>query len=202
MSASGSDKRISFWRRLWLPEPDHPLRSFDFIFGIAAPILCLYFDPIVFRGDGCYGPILGRVTTFAYVGVGLEVALLAIWLVFSHRLGTSGDFVAGVFGIGAVVSFGVGLVILPFSLIGILLLGLGLLGFIPFLTAIVYWRNSRIAWLLAREKAPKRLVAGRLALLVLGIAVAVGISTGSQVAVSRLFPQTVLTPQECPSSVD
>jgi hypothetical protein len=38
-----------FWKRRFEPPATVSQRWFDFIFGIVAPILCLVFDPAIFR---------------------------------------------------------------------------------------------------------------------------------------------------------
>jgi len=46
----GPDER-SFWRRQFGEDRTDAQQVFDVVFGLIAPILCFYFDPIVFKGS-------------------------------------------------------------------------------------------------------------------------------------------------------
>jgi hypothetical protein len=160
-------KPKNWWQRLWSPEPTISQSIFDFIFGVVAPLLCLYFDPGVFRsGDPCFGPLLGWAAPFVYLAIGLGVSLLTFWLIANHWIVRGRSLFVGVFLGGAIFAFITGLVLIPFSLFGIIIYGLGCLGFIPFLVAIVYWRNAHMA--LSGEGITNPWI--RLTLAVLGLA--------------------------------
>jgi hypothetical protein len=120
----------------------------DILFGVIAPILSLIFDPIVFRGGtGLFGtgsPVLPQFRVFAYIAIPIGVLTLTVWLWRRFRLRIWSGFIGGILFAGALFSLLVGLLILPVTLFGIVL-GIGLLGFIPFITAIVLFRNARQA---------------------------------------------------------
>jgi hypothetical protein len=80
-------------------------------------------------------------------------------------------FASGTFTAVAVVSGLLGICLLPFSLVGIFFLGLGLLGLSPFLVAAVYLRAARAALPIERTSSQELLVVGGLA-LVLGVSAA------------------------------
>lgn len=129
-----------FWQRQFDDAPTRAQRRFDVTFGIVMPILCLYFDPIVFSSkyvDALYP----NVQFYAYTISALEIVALCAWLCGAGRAGCGPALLAGVLLAGAGFSFVIGMVILPYSLHGLILL-LGALGFVPFLTALVYLRNS------------------------------------------------------------
>jgi membrane protease YdiL (CAAX protease family) len=88
-------------------------------------------------------------------------------------------------------------VLLPFSAIGLLAFGLGLLGFIPFVTALVYLRNARQAWRQARAQHMAWPLAGRLALAVAGLAVTVLLPAIAQSQAAWLLPGSASPPAEC-----
>lgn len=165
-----------FWRRQFGDAPTRAQFRFDVIFGLVLPVLCFAFDPIVFRGDinfaGGNGGIYREVRLFAYTASALEMATLACWLFVIRKYPAWSRPAGGVMAAGALFSFALGLAILPFSVIGILVVGIGLLGFIPFLTALVYFRNARRALRLNRAGAPVR--GGALAAFVFGLAFALG----------------------------
>ena len=137
------------WRRFWrrqagFEQGERPRGSgpvvWDLMFGVALPVVCFVFDPIVFRGYGR----LERLQFFAYVFSGLEMAVLLFWLACGRRAGEWGGVVGGVLLAGAFFSFVVGLAIFPLSLIGLIFV-IGALGFTPFFTAGVYLRNGLYA---------------------------------------------------------
>lgn len=118
----------------------------SYLAGVVGPTFCLIFDPFVFRG-GLYG---GRGTLqdvfrpFFYGFMGLEMFLMTAWLVARPSSPRLCALVAGAFGLGALYALGVGLVLLPLSVIG-LMFGIGIFGFIPFFTAHAYYRQARLA---------------------------------------------------------
>ncbi len=117
---------------------------FDLSIGIIAPVLCLIFDPIVFRSGG-FGPAtFGSFQLFAYGAIALEIIALAAWLALGARAAKWCNVIGGVLSAGALFSFIIGVVLLPLSVIG-LLFGIGVFGFTPFLVAFVYLRNGRRA---------------------------------------------------------
>lgn len=140
-SEAAAPHRKRFWARQFSLEATRAQTIFDITFGILLPIGCLVADPFVFR-DGWRmgaGPLLGRFTLFSYTIILLSAAGLAFWL-WSRLLSS---FVAGVLFAGFVFSGILGLVLIPFSLLGTLFFGIGLLGLTPLLTAFVYYRNCR-----------------------------------------------------------
>jgi len=141
--------RGSFWKRQFAPNLTEPQMVFDVVFGVIAPILCFYFDPLVFKG-GIVGPPLHQpYQLFAYAITALEISLLVVSILFDRRLGRWSGFVGGALISGAVFSSIVGFAILPYSSIALVLL-IGALGFIPFLTAFVY---LRVGWRALKHEA-------------------------------------------------
>ena len=149
----GSDRRAleepTFLRRQFLPPTTYAQTVFDVLFGIIAPILCFVFDPIVFRTADFGPPLFPNYQGFVYLVSGIEILLLTVWLVWGRHLQPATRNAGGILMSGAVFSGLIGLVLLPFSLLG-LSVGIGALGFIPFLTALVYLRNAKGAFQLAR----------------------------------------------------
>lgn len=143
----------SFGRRQVAGEPTGPQVVFDVLFGILLPIACLAMDPIVFRGDGVGGPVLGAYKVQAYVFIGLQVVALALWLLVGPRMAKGAAWFAGPLAAGAVGAALVGVAILPFTLIGLLMI-VGALGFSPFLTAFVFLRNALRARARGKAYAP------------------------------------------------
>lgn len=139
----------TFVRRQFLPPRTRAQTVFDVLFGIIAPILCFVFDPIVFRSSDFGSPLFPNYQGFVYLVSGIEILLLTFWLVCGRHLQPATRIAGGILMSGAIFSGLIGLVLLPFSLLG-LSVGIGALGFIPFLTALVYLRNAKSSFQLAR----------------------------------------------------
>jgi hypothetical protein len=137
-------KRQGFLRRQFQTEATLSQLIFDVTVGMILPVLCLVFDPIVFRRGFGGGPVLGDYQFFAYGLIAIEVVTLGVWLALGKRAGEWCGVMGGAMFGGAFFSVVIGILLLPFSVIG-LALGIGMLGFTPFVTAFIYWRNARRA---------------------------------------------------------
>jgi hypothetical protein len=145
LMAEPTRARTGFWRRQFAPRVTRPQIIFDITFGVIGPILCFVFDPLVFR-DGMGGaPLLSDYRNFVYLFSGLQMALLCCWLLTGPGWRGWNNLIGGMLLCGGIFCAVVGLGLAPFSLFGLLLYGVGIFGFTPFLTAIVYLRNSRRA---------------------------------------------------------
>ena len=132
-----------FWRRQFGDAPTPGQRKFDVTFGIVMPVVCFVLDPIVFKTGSEYGGALySRWQLYAYTLSAVEMVALCAWLLAAGRGGRRPAALAGMLMAGAGFAFVVGMGILPYSVIGLLVLFIGLLGFVPFLTAFVYLRNG------------------------------------------------------------
>src|SRR5262249_33418819 len=128
------------------PRPTAGRLAFDIAFGIALPLVCLYFDPVVFRPSILGKPLLAPYLVVGGVAIGLGLLSLSTWLLFRWPPA----FLTGLLAGGTIFAGLLGLVLLPLSLIG-LALGIGFLGFSPFVTAFVFWRNAVRAYRRACE---------------------------------------------------
>ena len=139
-----------------LQPPNRLQQQFDFGFGVFLPILLLLCDPLVFKGNlpGDSFPLqpalLSSYQKFAYIMTGFEMATLSFWLIYWKRLSKFSGFFSVILICGGVLSLFIGFRIILFSIWGILLMLTGNLlaplvsglGFIPFLTSLVYFRNG------------------------------------------------------------
>ena len=163
-------------------------RAFDstassIILGILAPIACFALKPVLLPGDRFELPGLGFISAFWIFGygvIGLGIATLSLWLWRGTRLGAWCGVVSGVLAACALFAGGLGLVLLPFSLIGLLVL-IGALGFVPFLTATTFARNAIRAFAHARTVLGEPWAWGS---MVLGAALVVGVPGAIQARVS------------------
>ncbi|HEX8177994.1 MAG TPA: hypothetical protein VF525_00485 [Pyrinomonadaceae bacterium] len=147
-------RRRGFWRRQFADTETTPQLICDATFGVVVPLLCLIFDPIVFRralmGES---PLLANYRLFAYAVIFIEITALLAWHV-RVREARQARILGGIMLAGGIFALVVGLVILPFSLIGLVFYGIGIFGFAPFITAVLYLRNGRRALRYARAQAP------------------------------------------------
>src|SRR5688572_24326243 len=91
-------------------------RKLDWVFGVIAPPLCLLADPLLFQplepGGLVAEPIWPRWRMPAYVLVGLEVAVLAVWLAARPRGRIANLVAAPFFVVGAFAALAMGIAIL------------------------------------------------------------------------------------------
>lgn len=148
---SPPEKRQGFLRR---PSQTKATRSqliFDVTVGMLVPILCLVFDPIVFRGSSFGSPVFAGYQLFAYGLIIIEIIALGAWLALGERAGEWCGVLGGTMLAGAFFSAGIGILLLPFSVVGLALV-IGVFGFTPFVTAFIYWRHARHALKAASER--------------------------------------------------
>jgi hypothetical protein len=136
--------RPGFWRRQFTGRATDKQRVFDWIFGIILPVLCFAVDPIVFK-TSMGTPLFGAMRPFAYMLSFVSVMAMIAWQLWGERLGGLSSFLAGLFAAGAAISLGVGITLLPFSLVGLIIV-IGALGFTPLFTSIVFARNAARAF--------------------------------------------------------
>ena len=136
-------KKLGFWRRQFAPIPTRAQDTFDTIFAIVMPIIVLLADPLVFKGGRGFWSraLLEDYQLLAYVVCSLQIGLFLTWRTWRRSLIKWAPAFAGVFFAGAMFSGAIGVVLLPFSLIGLIVL-IGALGFTPLLTAFVFLRNG------------------------------------------------------------
>jgi hypothetical protein len=154
----GPGKPASFFGRQFAPETTAAQIRFDIACGFLLPLACLYFDPLVFRA-GFGEPLMGRFLVVSELAMGLALGSLAAWLLVERPSSLLAGFLAG----GAVFAGLLGLVMLPYTLIGSIYL-IGLLGFSPFVTAFVFGRNAARAYRRSRRTRSRGWVLGVAAL--------------------------------------
>ena len=159
-----------FWRRQFVLPATTPQIIFDVVFGMVGLVLWFVFDPVVFRYGAMGRPLFQEFQLFAYSFSALEIAVLSAWLLFGARLPRGRGFIGGVLMAGALFCLATGLVLLPFSVLG-LMFGIGIFGFTPFATAIIYLRNGSRA-VQSSNAATRISLAGT---LLLGVVLALGL---------------------------
>jgi len=151
-----------FWRRQFGGEVTRLQKGFDWTFGVFLPLACFYFDPLVFRStwerDGGF---LHSYQVFAYSLGFISVLAMAAWLLWGEQLRWLTGWLAGLFLAASIVSFAVGLALLPLSILGMAFL-IGFLGYTPLLSGLIYLRNgvraTRAAGVFIDRRALKHLI--------------------------------------------
>ena len=128
---------IAFWKRQFLQTPTKKQTRFDWAYGVGIPLLCAAADPIVFTQGG----MLGEYKVFAHMLSATSIMAMAAWLLWGQRLGWLAAPLGGLFIAGSFVSFVVGVLLLPYSLMGMFFM-IGFLGFTPLFSGLVYLRNG------------------------------------------------------------
>ncbi|MBX9583880.1 MAG: hypothetical protein K2X87_26575 [Gemmataceae bacterium] len=139
----------------------------DLLFGVIVPLGCLYFDPVVFRNGDPGGGWPGRYATAGYTAAGIGMLAMVLW----HVVGRPAGLFAGLLAGGAVFALGLGLVMIPLTIVG-LFICIGVFGLAPFGTAWVFARAARRAWAAAGR--------GRAAWAVVGFVLACGLPWAAQ----------------------
>ena len=184
---SPTNGRQGFWRRQWQTEATLSQLIFDVTVGMILPVLCLVFDPIVFRGNLAGEPLLGGYRLLAYGLIAIEIVALGAWLATGKRAGEWCGVIGGVMFAGAFFSAGIGLLLFPLSVLG-LMFGIGLLGFTPLVTGFIYWRNARRAFAAARSRMSRDALC---LMLALGVLVSFGAPAFAHWRVKRLVERSV-----------
>lgn len=114
---------------------------FDLLFGAVMPVVCLVFDPIVFRdGMGFMGgAIFIQWQVLAHVFIAVEICVFLLWHLWRKNLGGWNAALGGAMIAGAMFALPLGLVLLPLSLLACMTL-ISLLGLTPLFTGFVFLR--------------------------------------------------------------
>jgi hypothetical protein len=140
--SNSTDKRPGIWKRQFSQPITTPQLVFDIIFGVALPLLCIGCDLVygfgLFNPRGLLSGYLWEYNMYCYFEIGIGVIAMTHYLCF-HR---PSAVLAGILFAGAIFSLLIGILLLPLSIIGLLLV-IGIFGFTPLVSAFVYFRNAR-----------------------------------------------------------
>lgn len=146
-----TEEKIGFWKRQFQTETTKKQKIFDWIFGVILPVICVVADPIVFKGYGAgKGALLAGFKPFGYLLSFASIMLMMAWLIWGTKLKWFNSFLSGFFAVGSFVSFVIGIIFFPLSVIGIFFV-IGIFGFTPLFASFVYLRNSVRAFHLANQ---------------------------------------------------
>jgi hypothetical protein len=157
LNGERSTREKGFWRRQFQKESTESQRKFDWIFGVILPVICFIADPIVFKGESFGTPWLETFKPFAYVLSFVAVMAASAWLIWGEKLKGFNAILAGLFAVCGLISLGIGIVLFPLSLFGLVVI-IGVLGFTPLFTSIVYLRNAARAYQTAKPFLENKLL--------------------------------------------
>ena len=181
--------RPGFWRRQFFLPPTRSQAVFDLLFGVALPLGCLAGDHLFFglhlHHDFFDESIFGPAQAFAYGFILTESLILAAWILLRRWLTRSAAWFAGPLLAGWFFAFAIALILFPFSLVGLVAI-IGALGFSPWFTGFVFFRNWRMARVLAPESSRSRRLWLAIAGIVFAITPALAIHARGDYLVRRL----------------
>ena len=148
--------------------------------GVVAPILAVVFDPCLFKGGIAGEPEFLDMRPFAYAmifggALAMSLRLLSRW---------GGSFAAGMLTSFCILSLCLGVCLLPLSLVGMVIAGIGLLGLLPFATSIVFCLEASACF--APLKSWPRAWAGALTVVLLLAAFQIGSMTAMRRAIQNM----------------
>lgn len=134
-------------------------KRFDWACGVALPIVCIAADPIVFRSAlGANDALFPNYQVGAYILSATAIMANAAWLLWGDRLGELRPYIAGLLFVSALVSTAVGIVLIPFSLLGLMVFLYGALGFTPLFSGFVLMRSAVRAFRGSTGSMPRKYV--------------------------------------------
>lgn len=154
--------------------------------GTIVPIVLLFFDPIVFRQNPHVSlgeSYLGAWRAFAYVSIALAAAFYARSLFAARMTRIEAGLLYG----AALLSLALGLAMLPLSVIGIFIGGIGFLGFMPLVTAWMYFRAaSRHHRAVAGRRLSRASAGGMLLFLSIGAVAQLAVNGAVRLCVANI----------------
>ncbi len=115
-------------------------RVLDVLWGIVFPAACLIYDPGFLLGVG--QSAFAEGASLVYLALLWQMFVLAVWLAAGRWLHDFCGYFAGSMFLGTLAAFVLGIVLLPYSLFGMFLRGIGILGYVPFAAAYAYGCNA------------------------------------------------------------
>jgi len=164
---------------------------FDFVWGVVMPVVCLVFDPFVFKhGDfeddvllfpkqqpfsagGVTQIVINPVAYYAWPLLAGQIATLGVVMAWGKSLRPIAPILAGILATGFVISLCLSVFLALPAALGALFFGIGLLGFTPIFTCRTYFRRMRLMWFVARGERSHE---WQLALAALGVILCLGLT--------------------------
>jgi len=135
-----SEELPGFLRDQFDDEPTRQRVAFDWVFAVTLPVVCLIFDPIVFSDGG----VFSSLRVFGYLAIGFGMLSFVVWRLWSNLSRWPAGILGGCMIGGFVFSLGLGVLLFPLSVAGIMML-IGVLGLTPLFTSFSLLRNGVLA---------------------------------------------------------
>src|SRR5258708_13212989 len=121
------NQKKRFWKRQFTDTATKPQLVFDLLFGIVMPIICFYFDPGILRSEYPGDPYLslGQHTITIYMFSGFAILGLMFWMGLRNQANRYPPLIEGLFVSSPTFSFLIGVLMLPASLIGLIIIKIG-----------------------------------------------------------------------------
>ena len=149
------DKPAGFLKKQFKHPVTDLQATFDIVFGIAVPVLCIASDLFgglgLFRPNGFLNGLLWELSIYCYSEFIIGLAAMGYYLMF-HK---PSAILAGILLGGGIFSLLLGIVLLPLSIFGLIVV-IGILGFTPFISSFVFFRNARRCWTQVREHPSRK----------------------------------------------
>lgn len=156
ISTNTIPKTETFWKKQFSSEVTSRQTVFDVLFGILVPVILLIFDPGVFKLT-----IFSSIKIFSYAAICLGITVFITWLLLREKAQKVVIFIGIVLYFGGIFASLFGVILSFIGVLGIgysvssmfqspnrenlIILMLGVLGFVPWFTAFVYYRNGKRA---------------------------------------------------------
>jgi hypothetical protein len=128
---------------------------FDFLWGVGMPLICLVFDPFIFKENedilalGMPAKLsvakIYDLGFIAYAFLGCQMSVMTVWLLLGSKAGPATPLFGGFLASGLMFAALTALVLVVPATIGVLVLGIGLLGLTPLITTFAYGRQCNRA---------------------------------------------------------
>jgi len=90
-------KKGGFWRRQFDGRVTSGQRTFDWVFGVTLPVICVFFDPVVFNSTMHEPALLGAYKSGAYLLSFIAVITTMAWLLWGAKLKWLNAILSGLF---------------------------------------------------------------------------------------------------------
>lgn len=144
----------------------HDVRSqqamFDFLWGVGMPLVCLAFDPFMFKESDIAPPFATAASLsvakihdhgfIVYPFLGCQMLVMTVWLMLGSKAVRWAPFIGGFLASGLLFAGLVALALVIPASIGVFFLGIGLLGLTPVITTFSYGRQCHRASTFAGDR--------------------------------------------------
>ena len=138
---------------------------FDFLWGVGMPLVCLVFDPFLFKESDDLQPfaMAARLSVaiihdhgfIVYAFLAGQMLVMTAWLLLGSKAVRLAPFFGGFLASGLMFAALVALVLVIPASIGVFFSGIGLLGLTPLITTYSYGRQCRRALAALWQSPPK-----------------------------------------------